>query len=184
MGRPAGASAPVRRPCSSGGLERPAVLEHRVLPTVPPRAPGGRVPGLCIDRIYRFVHTSVFIPGGWYERFGSYGMNVRGVCQAAGMNSLRVVFRADPEDYERWKRDARNKGMSFGEHVRQLLNHAGVTAVREPPSSVAVPPQARLPSAPVGAARVSARDMAVRGGKCSADVAFGSRCKLCGEVHR
>ncbi len=28
-----------------------------------------------------------------------------------------------------------------------------------------------------------ARDLAIKDGKCSADVAYGTKCKLCGKVH-
>lgn len=59
--------------------------------------------------------------------------------------------------------------------------HAGVG--REAPPSQLPPRALESPTGGFVRMRETARDLAGRTGKCTADVARGTRCKLCGKIH-
>jgi len=107
------------------------------------------------------------------------------------------LTRARVEDIKRWQADAELRGITFSAWVRLALDEA---PRRFPPNPRREPsvagPRGREKDAVVDAGRETAvpsgrfehlreqaRTMAVREGKCTADVSRGTRCKLCGEVH-
>lgn len=113
------------------------------------------------------------------------------------------LLRLSEADYVRWRADAARRGLKFSEWIRQALNEGSGRAVKErkpasppvrepeaasvgvgPIEQVAIPAGRAVPS-PQGftALRAQAQDLAARSGKCTADVARGTRCKLCGKIH-
>lgn len=118
------------------------------------------------------------------------------------------LLRMTEADYVRWRADAERRGKNFADWVRESLNLAAgrvpvvskepAPPAREPevtPDTPAREPDAvpapglggvsRLQSPPGGFVRMreTAKELAARSGKCSADVARGTRCKLCGKIH-
>lgn len=119
---------------------------------------------------------------------------------AMGKYDRRVIFRASEMDYIRWRADAlRGGSQSFGEWARKCLNEAGgrLPAERvEEKTERAYPYFVRDKVAKVGSGRVktvessafeqgqaTARALAQRAGRCTADVERGVRCRLCGKHH-
>jgi hypothetical protein len=121
-------------------------------------------------------------------------------------------FRCLEADDIRWRADAERAGMTYSEWIRHCLNYGGgrkahvkpVTPARKPEViegpkgreeevTVAVPagrepapsqlPPRTLESGGFMRLRETARDLAEKNGKCTADVARGTRCKLCGKIH-
>lgn len=62
---------------------------------------------------------------------------------------------------------------------RMTVEHVVSPIAPRAPEPESVPPVAH--DVPM---RQQARNLALRDGKCSADVARGTKCKLCGKVHR
>jgi hypothetical protein len=115
------------------------------------------------------------------------------------------LFQMTDEENESFRADAKRRGLSFADWLRVCLTEqAGrqpvvfALPVKEQPAPKPEPAPvtpARIPVAHVGGGRIegvssftqareAARDLAQRSGKCTADVARGTRCKLCGEVHK
>lgn len=116
----------------------------------------------------------------------------------------RQVFSAPLEDVVRAKALAARAGMSFSAWLREAMfekakrdqgerPQAAEANRPRPAGSVPAVPVRAMESAGVGRLgevssaefeRERARMLAVRTGRCTADTARGSRCKLCGEIHR
>lgn len=123
---------------------------------------------------------------------------------ARGDLARRVIFRADEADYLRWRADAARMDVTFSEWARLCLDAGRRVAARE---GARVVPEVRVESkqdlgsarvdAPVGVGRLEGmlgsvavdeqreriRLLAETGGRCTADVAVGQRCFLCGKRH-
>lgn len=119
----------------------------------------------------------------------------------------RVLVQVDQGTHDAWKSRAFSEGRSMSELARDLIERAVFTegdhdavavesrlgVSRVAPSASAVP--AAVQTVPVEknpgprswslpSEREAAAYLALRDGKCSADVAQGTKCKLCGEVHK
>ena len=113
----------------------------------------------------------------------------------------RVELRGTDEDIERWFTDAENRGLDFSQWARLCLDSGPMRFPEPTPGAPVDRPRGRGEEVEVAAGREGtvdsgresrlqfeslreqARDMAVREGRCTADVARGTRCKLCGKVH-
>lgn len=119
---------------------------------------------------------------------------------AGGDLSHRANIRCRPSEYAEWQETAKERGESFNQWARTVLNMARSRR------TLSLPPQAReeeiaervpvraatvvgtgrlgeVSSGPVEQARESARVLAQPSGKCTADVERGVRCKFCGKPH-
>lgn len=127
--------------------------------------------------------------------------------------SKTYLLRMTPQELVRWKADAARRDLSLAEWIRMCLNDGAgrdpevayqrISESKRKPERgipekepVILAPPARTEEAIVGrgrfraldslaveAERERARELALKQGRCTADVASGTRCKLCGRVH-
>lgn len=114
------------------------------------------------------------------------------------------MLRMELADYVRWAAAAARGGRTLAEFCREAMNEKakrengerGVAPVQNRPQDGPVSAPVRTVSA-AGVGRLDgvssgefvsdrerARMLAARDGRCTADTTRGSRCKLCGQVHR
>lgn len=114
------------------------------------------------------------------------------------MTKKYLLQMTDAEDLA-WRAAAARQGLTFAGYIRLCLTTQGARPlpVHQPPvarvegsvSAGRAEPQvakgrvATVDSSEFRRVREEAREMALRDGKCTADVSKGMRCKLCGKIH-
>lgn len=112
-------------------------------------------------------------------------------CHSVGMAKEMMSFRVDADLRDALSAEAARERRSVGNMLELVLRERYSRAGSVGVSSAAavgpvvhdvpvVPPRSWKSSAEMGSA---ARTLASRDGKCGADVARGTKCKLCGSVH-
>jgi hypothetical protein len=99
-------------------------------------------------------------------------------------DAKRLIFRARLVEEAQWKARARAEGVTFSEWVRRSLNRC----LGMDPVSAGFPVQ-RAVRVPLHERRLSGEPLAVvlppgiKVERCTADVAYGTVCKICGKMH-
>lgn len=90
------------------------------------------------------------------------------------MTKILVNFYAEPEDYDRWKEEAKKADVSFAEYARTRMNSAMSPVVTRSSHIVKVPS-----AGPVERMMPPVKKRAMSGKRCPHGVPDGSFCKRC-----